>query len=149
MGHVLCDIGFASFCEPSRTEMQIRVDFDEHIDSSEELTLRVEGVIEGSLDRFGDRVTLVEVHLSRNANHSMGGRDLCCRMEAHVDSLKPVVVSHDAFTLTEAIHAASAKLERAIHDEFHHRRPKAAGHDPLDHEVADEPAASLGHLRSS
>jgi ribosome-associated translation inhibitor RaiA len=124
--------------------MQIRVNADEHIDSNEELTLRIEGVVEGSLDRYQDRVTLVEVHLSRLTHHHGGGRDMCCRMEAHVGALKPVAESHEAFTLTEAIHAASAKLERAIHDEFHQRRPKAT-HTPADEETAADPTASLGH----
>ena len=95
--------------------MQIRVHADEHIDSSEELIFRVEGVVEGSLDRYEDRVTLVEVHLSRHIPHHPGERDMCCRMEAHAGALKPLEVSHEAITLTEAIHAASAKLERAIH----------------------------------
>jgi hypothetical protein len=35
-------------------------------------------------------------------------------MEAHAGS-KPIAVSHEAMTLTEAIHAASAKLGRAVH----------------------------------
>jgi len=122
--------------------MQIRVEADEHIDSNEELTLRVEGVVEGSLERYLDRVTLVEVHLSRQAHHSKGGRDMCCRMEAQVSSLNPIAVSHEAFTLTEAIHAASAKLERAIHDEFHQRRPNVQV--SVDDEAADS-TASLGH----
>lgn len=129
--------------------MQIRVVADEHIDSNDELTLRIEGVVEGSLERYIDRVTLVEVRLSRHAQHSMGGRDMCCLMEAHVGGLRPVAVSHDAFTLTEAIHAASAKLERAIHDEFHQHRPKVT-HDPADDvATADTATASLGHARGS
>jgi hypothetical protein len=128
--------------------MQIRVDADEHIDSNEELTLRIEGVVEGSLDRYIDRVTLVEVHLGRNTHQSTGGRDISCRMDAQVGGLKPISVSHDAFTLTEAIHAASAKLERAIHDEFHQRRPKVT-HDPTDNTATADSAATLGHARSS
>ena len=123
--------------------MQIRVEADENIDSSEELTLRIEGVIEGSLDRYLDRVSLVEVHLGRQARHSMSGRDMCCRMEARVSSLKPITVSHEAFTLTEAIHAASAKLERAIHDQFHQHRPNVQA--SVDDEAATDPTTSLGH----
>ena len=124
--------------------MQIRVNADEHIDSNEELTLRIEGVVEGSLDRYQDRVTLVEVHLSRLVRHQGGGRDMCCRMEAHVGALKPLAVSHEAFTLTEAIHAASAKLERAIHNEFHQHRPKTTQASADDATAAD-PTANLGH----
>ncbi|HEY0342301.1 MAG TPA: hypothetical protein VGC34_15980 [Steroidobacteraceae bacterium] len=95
--------------------MQIRVHADEHIDSSEELTFRVEGVVQGSLDRYQDAVSLVEIFLSRRVPHHSGERDMCCRMVAHAGALKPIEVSHEAITLTEAIHAASAKLERAIH----------------------------------
>ena len=43
--------------------MQIRVHTDEHVDSSQELIFRVEGVVAGSLHFYEDRVTLVEVNL--------------------------------------------------------------------------------------
>jgi ribosome-associated translation inhibitor RaiA len=140
--HILCDIG-GRRDELSRTQMQIRVEADDHIDSSEELASRVEGVVEGSLERYRDRVVLVQVHLSRLLHHRPGDRDMCCRMEAQAGSLKPIVVSHEALTLTEAIHAASAKLERAVHDAFKGRRAKEA--------VAEDagPAESLGHVGSS
>ena len=127
--------------------MQIRVHADDHIDSSEELTIRVEGVIQGSLDDYRNRVTLVEVHLSRLSRHSPGGRDLCCRMEAHAGTLKPIEVSHQALTLTEAIHAASAKLERAIQGALGRGKSKEIS-TPEAAESAT-PAEGLGSLHSS
>ena len=122
--------------------MQIRVDVDDHIDGSEELMVRVEGVIEGSLDRFQERIARVDVHLSQRTPHRAGERDMCCRMEAYAGTLKVGEVSHDALTLTEAIHAASAKLERAIHTALGRLRPE---------DVAAEEGSpqELGHLRSS
>jgi hypothetical protein len=123
--------------------MQIRVHADEHVDSNQELIFRVEGVVEGSLHRYEDRVTLVEVHLTRHVPHHPGDRDMCCRMEAHFSALKPLEVSHEALTLTEAIHAASAKLERAIHTALgHHRKSKEAA-APAVEEGAD-PSEGLG-----
>src|SRR5579862_3913975 len=106
---------FATFIEDrpeilSHTKMQIRVDVDEHIDGSEELLTRVEGVIEGSLDRYQEQIARVEVHLSQRIHHRRGAHDMCCRMEAHMEGLKAITVSHEGMTLTEAIHAASAKL---------------------------------------
>jgi ribosome-associated translation inhibitor RaiA len=98
----------------SQAKMQIRVDVDDHIDGSEELMVRVEGVVEGSLDRFQEQISRVDVHLSQRIPHRHGERDMCCRMEAHAAGLKLVAVIHEAQTLTEAIHAASAKLERAV-----------------------------------
>jgi hypothetical protein len=128
--------------------MQIRVDADDHMDSSEELTFRVEGVVQGALDRYQGRVSLVEVHLSRRIPHHPGERDMCCRMEAHAGALKPIEVNHEAVTLTEAIHAASAKLERAIHAALGRRKGKEVAVLGPD-EQADPAAEALGHLRSS
>lgn len=122
--------------------MQIRVDVDDHIDGSEELMVRVEGVVEGTLDGFQERIARVDVHLSQRTPHKAGGRDMCCRMEAYAGTLKVTEVSHDALTLTEAIHAASAKLHRAIHSALN--RPGS------EHIGAEEGTTQeLGHLRSS
>lgn len=132
----------------SHTKMQIRVDVDDHIDGSQELMVRVEGVVQGSLDGYQEQVTRVEVHLSRRVPRKHGQHDMCCRMEAHAGGHHPVSVSHEAMTLTEAIHAASAKLERAVHLALRAVRPSGA--DRLDQK--DEmpgPAEGLEHLRSS
>lgn len=123
--------------------MQIRIDVDDHIDGSEELMVRVEGVIEGSLDRYQDRISRVEVHLSQLSHRQAGARDLSCRIEAHASGFQPIAVSHEAVTLTEAIHAASAKLERAVHTMF--GRVKKGGAAPIEEEGSAE---SLGHLES-
>ena len=136
--HVLCDIGFERN-ELSSTKMQIRVDVDAHIDGSEELMDRVEGVIEGSLDRYQDRIARVEVHLSQLSHRQAGIRDLSCRMEAHASGFQPIAVSHEAMTLTEAIHAASAKLERAVHEVLGRVKKDMAA--PTEEE-------GLGHLES-
>jgi ribosome-associated translation inhibitor RaiA len=112
--------------------MQIRVFADEHIDSSEELTFRVEGVVQGSLDRYQERISLVEVFLSQRIPHHSGERDMCCRMEAHAGALKPIEVNHEAITLTEAIHEASSKLERAIHTTLGRRKPRDVTEPAVD-----------------
>jgi ribosome-associated translation inhibitor RaiA len=137
-GHVLCDIGHERN-ELSSTKMQIRVDVDAHIDGSEELMDRVEGVVEGSLDRYQDLIARVEIHLSQLSHPQAGTRDLSCRMEAHASGFQPIAVSHEAMTLTEAIHAASAKLERAVHAVLGRVKKGAAG--PMEEE-------GLGRLES-
>ena len=124
--------------------MQIRVHVDENIDSSQELTIRVEGVVEGSLQDYVDRVTLVEVHLSRRSPHHPGDRDMCCRMEAHLSALEPLEVIHEALTLTEAIHAASSKLERVVHAALGRRKSKDAAASEAEEAVG--PSEGLGQL---
>jgi len=128
--------------------MKIRVDVDDHIDSSEELIVRVEGVVEGSLDGYQEQVGRVDVHMSRRVPHKHGEHDLCCRMEAHVGGLHSISVSHEAMTLTEAIHAASAKLERAIQGVLRAATSPSAGRREENDEMPD-PAEGLEHLRSS
>lgn len=129
--------------------MQIRVDVDDQIDSSQELADRVEGVVEGSLERYRDSVVLVRVHLSRLVHHRSGERDMSCRMEAQAaGSPQPIVVTYEGITLTEAIHAASIKLERAVHDALKGRIHGSSGHKALDATDNAGPAG-LGHVGSS
>ena len=94
--------------------MQVLVNSDHHIVGGEDLTERVQGVVAGRLERFDARITRVEVHLNDLNGLKLGERDKRAMMEARIGGLKPIAVSHEAPTLTEAIHAAADKLERAI-----------------------------------
>jgi ribosome-associated translation inhibitor RaiA len=94
--------------------MQVLVNSDHHIVAGEDLTERVQGVVEGRLERFTGRITRVEVHLNDLNSGKLGERDKRCLMEARVGGLKPIAVSHEAPTVTEAIHVAADKLERAL-----------------------------------
>ncbi len=132
----------------SQPKMQIRVDVDDHIDGSEELMVRVEGVVEGALDGYQEKVTRVDVHLSRRVPHRHGEHDMCCRMEAHAGVHHPISVSHEAMTLTEAIHAASAKLERAVHLALQAARPSGADRPEENDEMPGQ-ADGLEHLGGS
>ncbi len=129
--------------------MQIRVDVDDHIDSSEELIVRVGGVVEGSLERFQGWVARVHVHLSERRRS--GYRHMCCRMEAHAGTLKAITVSHEAITLAEAIHSTSAKLTHAVAEALGGGRSRsrtASAHAEEDEAEADS-EEGLGPLRSS
>jgi hypothetical protein len=107
--------------------MQVVVSADDAVRCDEELISRVEGVIQGTLERFGDRIVRVEVHLGDRDSPGPGDRDKSCRMEARVTGLKPVVASHEAVTLTEAIHAAASKLESSVARELQQMAKQDAG----------------------
>lgn len=94
--------------------MQVLVNPDHHIVGDEDLTARVQGVVEGRLDRFAGRITRVEVHLNDLNSSKLGERDKRAMMEARIGGMRPIAVSHEAPTLAEAIHVAAGKLERAI-----------------------------------
>jgi ribosome-associated translation inhibitor RaiA len=115
--------------------MQVLVNSDHHIVGGVDLTERVQGVVEGRLDRFEGRITRVEVHLNDLNSLKRGERDKRCVMEVRVGGLKPIAVSHEAPTLTEAIHMAADKLERAVEHALG-KLQDTAGRTPPEAQVA-------------
>ena len=94
--------------------MQIQVRTDNNINGSAGLTENIESELNDTLGRFGNQITRVEVHL-RDTNGPKGaGSDKSCLLEARLSGRQPLVVSHDADTVRQAIDGASQKLERAL-----------------------------------
>jgi ribosome-associated translation inhibitor RaiA len=112
--------------------MQVLVNSDHHITGSESVSARVESIVLASVERFADRITRVEVHLSDVNAAKHGERDKRCMMEARVGGVAPLAVTHEAPTLLEAIEGAGRKLERALEhtlgrrDAMAHKRPPKA-----------------------
>jgi len=95
--------------------MQIQVHTDNHIKGSEELTQRVESIVEGALDRFRDRITRVDVHLTdANSSTKAGGHDMRCAIEARLAGMQPIAVHHAAATLDQALEGSAEKLESVL-----------------------------------
>ena len=95
--------------------MQVQVNTDNHIEGSAELQAKVEDVVEGTLDRFKDRITRVEVHLTDESGSAKSrGNDMRCVMEARLTGLQPTTVSADGSSVEQALHDAVEKLERAL-----------------------------------
>jgi ribosome-associated translation inhibitor RaiA len=98
--------------------MQVLVNSDHHITSSESVAERVATILLSSVDRFADRLTRVEVHLNDVNGPKHGEHDKRVTMEARVAGRAPVAVSKEAPSLVEAIEGASKKLERALERTF-------------------------------
>jgi len=94
--------------------MQILVNSNESVSSSESASGRVESMIADALERYADRITRVEVHLSDENAEKGGQRDKRCMIEARLGGLKPIAVTHTAATMPLAIAGATEKLERAL-----------------------------------
>ena len=93
--------------------MQVVVSSDERISCDDELIRRVEGVVEGAVGEF-ELLARVEVHLADLASQVAGERDKACRIEARAPGVVPFLATHEAPTLSEAIHEATDKLRRII-----------------------------------
>ena len=94
--------------------MQIQVNTDSNIEGREKLTAHVRSVVESVLNRFNDRITRVEVHLSDQNGGKSGQDDKRCMMEARLKGRKPTAVTHDAATLDQAVAGAADRLQRSI-----------------------------------
>ena len=94
--------------------MQIQVNTDHNIEGHEALARHIEADVHTTLDRFGEQITRVEVHLSDENGAKSGGDDKRCRMEARCAGRQPVAVSHDGSTLQNAYDGAAKALQRLL-----------------------------------
>jgi len=94
--------------------MQIQINRDHHISASPEIAARIQELVRGTLDRYSDRITRVEVHLNDLNSAKSGSNDKRCLMEARVSGFGPIDAGHEAEALELAIDGAMEKLERAI-----------------------------------
>ena len=95
--------------------MKIQINTDDNINQSEALPEQTEATIRDILDRFTDKVTRVEVHLSdENSDQKFGTHDMRCLLEARLKGLQPVAVTDEAATVEQAVEGAARKMRRAL-----------------------------------
>jgi hypothetical protein len=107
--------------------MEIQVNTDKNIASSDKLAGHVQTEIEHALSQYADRITRVEVHLrDESAGRSTAG-DKRCMLEARPSGGQPVAVTDYADTLEDALHGALAKLVRLLESKFARRNDPKGG----------------------
>jgi ribosome-associated translation inhibitor RaiA len=94
--------------------MQIQLNTDNNIRGGQVLQTEVTAKLAAALDRFGGRMTRVEVHLN-DVNSAKGGpQDKRCMLEARLSGREPIAATHTAPSLDLALDGALAKLIRAM-----------------------------------
>jgi ribosome-associated translation inhibitor RaiA len=94
--------------------MQILVNSDNHIKGGESANETVESIVQAAVERFADRITRIEVHLSDTNGPKHGQRAKRCVMEARVGGMRPLAVAHEASNLLSAVEGAADKLKRSL-----------------------------------
>jgi ribosome-associated translation inhibitor RaiA len=94
--------------------MQIQVNHGNHVRLGADVEQRFADIIRDTLNRFGDRITRIEMHLSDENAGKHGDSDKRCLIEARMANLQPVAVSHLADSWQLAFDGALEKLEHAI-----------------------------------
>lgn len=93
--------------------MQIQVNTSNGLENKETLERWADAEVRQSLHRFADDVTRVEIHLS-DENHSTGGADKKCLMEARLAHHQPLVATEHAANIDAAFRGAMDKLKRLL-----------------------------------
>lgn len=95
--------------------MRIQLHTDGNIKGDDALTEKVEAIVNGTLDRFSEKITRVSVHLSdQNSERKFGTADMRCQVEVRLAGLQPISVSEAAASLEQAIVGAVKKLARSL-----------------------------------
>jgi len=94
--------------------MQINVNTDRTITNHQGLDEHVESIVRGSIDRFGEHITRVDVHLSNENREKGADGGNYCMMEARVSGYQPIVVHEHSEDLRQSIKNAGGKLARAL-----------------------------------
>jgi len=110
--------------------MKIQLNTDVHIDGTEALAAQVSATVEQALERFGEQVTRVEVHLSDENGAKSGQQDQRCMLEARLEGRPPLAVTQHAATQEQAVHGAAQKLAHLVDStlgRLHDHREKTSG----------------------
>ncbi len=121
--------------------MQIQINADHNIESHEALSAHVSSVVENTLSQISNSITRVEVHLSdENSDMKTGKDDMRCVMEARLEGLQPLAVTHHAETLHQAVDGAADKLYRIIDSTLSRLSSKKSHRDQAssNHKLYDE-----------
>jgi hypothetical protein len=103
---------------PQDHAIQIQVNTDHNIHGGKELHAFVRDAVNGSLGRFGNQVTRVEVYLRDDNDSKSHGDDKRCVLEARPAGHQPLVVTHVDATLDEAVEGAVDMMERLLDRTF-------------------------------
>jgi len=94
--------------------MIIQVNSDKHVDGNVNVVVEVQQKVQRALERYADRITRVEVHLNDENAHKNGQDDQRCLMEARLNGMPPIAVTHKAATLDQAVAGAADRLKNAL-----------------------------------
>ncbi len=118
--------------------MLVLVNTDNNIDSDADRVGRIEAEVQSALERFDGDLTRVEVHLRDESAGRDTVDDIRCLLEARPTGLNPVVVTHNAGSVADAVGGATHKLEALLtsaldrRDDMRGRETIRGRQQPLD-----------------
>jgi len=124
--------------------MLIRFNTDESVDGHEGLGRHAEELTRQALQRFADRITRIEIHVSDVNGAKSSGPDKRCLMEARVAGRRPIAVREHSDTVHQAIEQAARKLSRRLDSTLGKLVSRRRAAEPLSGKRGDAPLAEPG-----
>jgi hypothetical protein len=95
--------------------MRIELKTDSDIEGHDELARYLETVVTAALEHDLAKVANVDAQISGVSSTSAGGADgIRCALQARLEVLHPLTVTHEAQTVHETVRGAAAKLKHAV-----------------------------------
>jgi ribosome-associated translation inhibitor RaiA len=94
--------------------MTVQFNTGNSVNGTEKMSERLSEVIKEKLDRFSEQITRVEAHLSDTNGKKEGQDDKQCMLEARLEGLQPIAVTHNAGTYDDAVTGAISKLKSSL-----------------------------------
>ena len=99
--------------------MQIIINSNNQVPMNQDSIEQYQSEVAASLERFNDRITRIEVHLTDENSLAKGGvDDIRCLMEARPASQQPVSVEVRAASVEQAIREGTNTLKRRMNTMF-------------------------------
>ncbi len=94
--------------------MQIQINTDNHIEHTERMETYFTELLETGLKRFEEKITRIEVHFGDENSDKFGNKDKRCLIEARMEHLQPVAVTHHDATIERAFGGALEKVKKVL-----------------------------------
>lgn len=94
--------------------MEIQVNTDNNVEGKQKLESYMIEAISQGLNRFGDLITRVEVHVSDENGNKKGPNDKRCLLEARLKGLAPVAVTSQEDSVHKAVSASIEKMKASL-----------------------------------
>lgn len=94
--------------------MTIQLNSDKNLTIHEAFRTQLQDMLKDELDRYSEQITRVEAHLSDENGQKNAVNDKRCLLEARVQGLSPIAVSHMANNHEQAVQGAIEKLKASL-----------------------------------
>jgi len=96
--------------------MQIQIRHDEHVQGDKNGW--IETTVQGALERYGEQITTVEVHLADENGPKNSDGDVRATVEARVGGFPPIAATSHGDDVGTALEAALDKIVRMLDDKL-------------------------------